>query len=243
MADAQVEAFRRHFAGGGVPERAAGAKAYLKSDLHFYGVTVPFIRQAAREFRRRHRDLGRAELLALVEGLWQTPDHELHDLAVMLLHLYASRLLPADMAVVEGLLRRAHTWDLVDGLSMWVAGALAAAHPGAREVLRRWAVDDSFWLRRASLLALLVPLRDGGGDFGLFAELAGPMVGEKEFFIRKAIGWVLREVSKRRPELTHDFLSAHMEQVSGLTLREGAKYLPAAQRDELLGRHVARGRR
>lgn len=59
------------------------------------------------------------------------------------------------------------------------------------------------------------------------------MLDEKEFFIRKAIGWVLREVSKKRPKLVFEFLREHRAEVSGLTLREGAKYLPAAQRRAL----------
>jgi 3-methyladenine DNA glycosylase AlkD len=59
------------------------------------------------------------------------------------------------------------------------------------------------------------------------------MLGEREFFIRKAIGWVLREVSKKRPELVFEFLRDHREEVSGLTLSEGAKYLPAARRRAL----------
>ena len=65
------------------------------------------------------------------------------------------------------------------------------------------------------------------------------MVEEKEFFIRKAIGWVLREVAKQRPELTYAFLAEHIERVSGLTLREGAKYLPAAQQAALRERYRA----
>ena len=59
------------------------------------------------------------------------------------------------------------------------------------------------------------------------------MLDEREFFIRKAIGWVLREVSKKRPELTYEFLKKHRDRVSGLSLREGAKYLPASQRKAL----------
>jgi 3-methyladenine DNA glycosylase AlkD len=100
-------------------------------------------------------------------------------------------------------------------------------------ILERWSADDDFWLRRASLLAQLPALRAGGGDFELFASFAAAMVGEKEFFTRKAIGWVLRDVSKKRPQLAYEFLSEHIHEVSGLTLREGSKYLPEAQRDEL----------
>ena len=144
---------------------------------------------------------------------------------------------------MEDLLRRSHTWDHVDWLSTKVAGAIVERHPETKAALRRWAADDYFWVRRASLLALLDPLRAGRGDFELFAELASPMVGEREFFIRKAIGWVLREVSKKRPTLAYGFLRQHIDRVSGLTLREGAKYLPAEQRQELMAAYEARARK
>ena len=95
--------------------------------------------------------------------------------------------------------------------------------------LRRWARDRDFWVRRTALLAQLDALRRGGGDFDLFAEIAAPMLGEKEFFIRKALGWVLREVSKKRPALSHAFLRRHLGALSGLTLREGAKGVQLAE--------------
>ena len=97
----------------------------------------------------------------------------------------------------------------------------------------RWARDSDFWVRRAALLAQLDQLRAGGGDFPLFAALAAPMLPEKEFFIRKAIGWVLREVGHRRPQLAFEFLRAHRAQLSGLTLREGSRRLPPAMRAAL----------
>ena len=99
--------------------------------------------------------------------------------------------------------------------------------PDAPPRLRTWARDRDFWVRRTALLAQLRALRHGGGDFALFAEIAAPMLEEREFFIRKAIGWVLREVSKKRPELVRDFLAEHGARASGLTRREASKYLPA----------------
>ncbi len=234
---AQIAAFRTAFRAEGTAERAAGQKAYLKSKLAFHGVTVPFIRKTAKAFHRERRDLGRDDLLALTADLWATSYHDLRSLAIALLELYGDVLLASDMAVVEDLLRCCHTWDHVDWLSIKVAGHLASCHDRAKQVLPVWSDDESFWLRRAALLALLTPLRAGRGDFELFARLAAGMVAEKEFFIRKAIGWVLREVAKQRPELTYAFLSEHIERVSGLTLREGAKYLSAVQQEALRERY------
>lgn len=233
----QVESWRALFREAGTPERATGAKAYLKSDLHFYGVTVPFIREVAGRFHREHRRLSRVELLALVKALWEPEEHELRVLGAVLLERYIRTLEPGDLGLVEALLHRCRTWDLVDALSTRVAGRLVSAHPGLKGELRRWASDPNFWIRRAALLSLLDGFRRGPGDFPLFAELAAGMVAEKEFFIRKAIGWVLREVARKEPELTYRFLREQIARVSGLTLREGAKYLPEAQREELLRLH------
>jgi 3-methyladenine DNA glycosylase AlkD len=114
-----------------------------------------------------------------------------------------------------------------------VIGRLLQREPKLLPKLRRWAKDSDFWVRRTALLAQLEALRHGGGDFELFAELASPMLGEKEFFIRKAIGWVLREVSKQRPELVRDFFVEHGARASGLSLREGTKYLPKRHQAEV----------
>jgi 3-methyladenine DNA glycosylase AlkD len=76
------------------------------------------------------------------------------------------------------------------------------------------------------MLALLPALRRGGGDCARFSRYAHSMLGQREFFIRKAIGWVLREVSKKRPQLVRDWLRPRRARLSGVTLREAVKYLP-----------------
>jgi 3-methyladenine DNA glycosylase AlkD len=95
-------------------------------------------------------------------------------------------------------------------------------------------VDEDFWLRRSALLALLLALRRGGGDFERFARYADPMLDEREFFIRKAIGWVLRDMSRKRPDLVYAWLEPRAARASGVTAREAVKHLPADQRDRIL---------
>ncbi len=132
-------------------------------------------------------------------------------------------------------------WALVDGLVADIAGALVARHPELGDVLDRWAVDADFWVRRAALLALLVPLRRGNGDFERFCRYADAMLEEREFFIRKAIGWVLREVGKSSPGLVYAWLAPRRDRVSGVTLREAVKYLNPERRERLMAAY--RGRR
>ena len=105
-------------------------------------------------------------------------------------------------------------------------------------VLDRWASDDDFWIRRSALLALLIPLRTGGGDFDRFGRYADAMLDETEFFIRKAIGWVLRDTSRKRPDMVYEWLLPRAARCSGVTIREAVKYLPPDQRAAIL---AARG--
>ena len=214
----------------GVPERAAQEKRYLKSDLEHLGVSVPAIRRVVKDFVRRHPELDRGEVVELADALWREPVHERRMAAVELLDLFGDRLLADDLALVERLIREARTWALVDGLAASVAGRLVDRFPSTGDALDRWAADEDFWVRRAALLALLLPLRKGDGDFGRFSRYADAMLEEREFFIRKAIGWVLRETSKRRPDLVYEWLAPRAARAAGLTVREATKYLPEDQR-------------
>jgi 3-methyladenine DNA glycosylase AlkD len=111
-----------------------------------------------------------------------------------------------------------------------VAGRLAEGHPQLGVVLDRWARDQDFWIRRAALLALLAGLRRGEGDFERFSRYADAMLDDEEFFVRKAIGWVLRETAKKRPSLVYEWLLPRATRASGVTIREAIKPLPEQQR-------------
>jgi alkylated DNA nucleotide flippase Atl1/3-methyladenine DNA glycosylase AlkD len=218
----------------GTPRRAVGAKAYLKSDLQFFGVDTPALRREARAWLRARRGTGRAALTRLVEALWRRPVHELRAFAIELLMARQALLDGADVELLESLLRRSATWAYVDPIAIQVVGPLAERHPELGAVLDRWSADPDFWLRRAALLALLRPLARGEGDWERFVRYADAMLGEREFFVRKAIGWVLREVAKRQPRRVAAFLSSRRDRIAGLTLREAVKYLPDADRRRLL---------
>ena len=229
----EVAKFRRAFRAAASEARARGQKAYLKSPLRFHGITTPHLRRVVGDFARAHRDLSRRDLVALVRALWQTDFHDLRWVGIALLERYPDRLTAADLALVERLLVRSCTWDHVDWLSTKVAAPLVERFPKETRRLDLWARHGSFWIRRAAMLSLLPAIRRGEGDFARFARYASPLVIEKEFFVLKAIGWVLRETSKKRPALAYAFLAAHRDRVSGLTLREGAKYLSRAERKAL----------
>lgn len=160
--------------------------------------------------------------------------YECRSAATMVLVHTKDHLGAGDSDLFERLLRQARTWALVDPLAGDAVGPLAEHDAKFAPVLERWAVDDDFWLRRSALLAHLRPLREGRGDFERFARFADGMLEEKEFFIRKAIGWVLRDTARKRPEMVFDWMLPRVHRASGVTMREVVKHLSPEQRATLL---------
>jgi 3-methyladenine DNA glycosylase AlkD len=225
------------------PARAPAEKAYLKSDLEFLGVGLPAMRQAVRTVKRQPGGLDRRRLLALVRILWGRRVFERRMMAVLLLEAFQPLLRPADITLLERLIRQSKTWAFVDELAIAITGPLVERCPELPQVLDRWAEDHDFWLRRSAMLALLRPLRRGDGDFRRFSRYAERMLEDREFFIRKSIGWVLRETGKRQPDTVYAWLLPRAARASGVTVREAVKYLSAAQRAKVLAVYQAAKRR
>jgi 3-methyladenine DNA glycosylase AlkD len=240
-AAAEADAIERALSAGIPAGRAEASKAYLKIDLQFLGTSVPQARAIVTQWRRERPGLDRAQLLAVVSELWDRPVFECRMAALLLLVDRVALLEAADLEVIEQLLRRSGTWALVDSLAADVAGSLVARFPDLGSTLDRWAADPDFWLRRSAMLALLVPLRRGDPEpFRRFARYADQMLEEREFFIRKAIGWVLRETAKKQPDLVTEWLTPRAKRASGVTMREAVKYLPPASRDALMAAYRER---
>jgi 3-methyladenine DNA glycosylase AlkD len=229
---AAVRHFRVQLGALGTPARAKSEQAYMKTELRFHGVGAVELRATCAAFCKEN-PLDRRSLRAIVDALFATEWFDLHSMGIALLERKHALLVAGDAPWLIGLVRVSACWAHVDYLATKVIDPLVAAHPALLARTRTWGKDRDFWVRRTALLAQLRALRRGGGDFALFTEIAAPMLEEKEFFIRKAIGWVLREVSKKRPALVRDFFREHGARASGLTRREGTKYLPAAMRREL----------
>jgi 3-methyladenine DNA glycosylase AlkD len=239
-AAAEALALEAAIRAAGTPERAVSEQAYLKIGLEFTGTAVPAARAIVQSWRRGQPDLTRDLLTGVAAALWARPVFDCRMAALLLLADQRALLTAADVPLLERLLRDSGTWALVDSLAADVMGSLVERYPELTATLDRWSADPDFWLRRSAMLALLVPLRRGAGDFERFARYADQLLDEREFFIRKAIGWVLRETAKRRPDLVAAWLAPRIDRASGVTVREAVKPLPPAQREELLAAYRAR---
>ena len=213
----------------GTPARAESERAYLKSDLEFFGTSVPHMRTVIKRFLRLHRGLGHDDLIETCRALW-TPVgavaiHERRAAAMLLLDERPAMLSIDDVPFIERLIRESKTWAYVDTLAGHVVARLAAVDPAVLVVLDRWLVDDDFWIRRAAVLALGDLLREGR-ELSRFFRYADTLLPEKEFFIRKVLGWVARDTGRRYPDDVSAWLRRNQSRMNGVTIREAVTYLP-----------------
>jgi 3-methyladenine DNA glycosylase AlkD len=219
------------------PAHAEFHRAYHKSSLNFYGLRTPAFDQLMREQFPARQPLEREETLKLVALLQSSAWAEERWASVALLDRIKAQLGPGDLPMLKAMAGSFEGWGLTDMFSLRVLGPLALRlGEDVYEPVQSWLSDPHMWTRRAAILVHIIPGRKSGLNHayawsGLEARLA-----EKEFFIRKAIGWTLREIGKHYPEEVCEFLLRVGERASGLTRREGARNLPEQLRIQVLGR-------
>ena len=205
--------------------KAQGMKAYLLNQFEFLGLAAP-VRRAAVKAIGKVKWQSTADLLAAAELLWQKPEREYRYTAVDLLRQQSAQLNVKDLPALQALLLQDAWWETVDSLSAVIAEVMHAAvqqKPNAAVTMDAWLKHPSHWVRRSAMLHQLGWRLDTDTTrlFGYAQQLAD----EKEFFIRKAIGWALRDYARWNPQAVTEFLLQNRTRLSGLTVREAAKHL------------------
>lgn len=206
------------------PARAEAMRAYLRDQFPFLGIAAPVRRQAVKTLPRL---IGRGDLLVLAGLLWDKAEREYRYTAIDLLARHAKLLGVADLPTLQALAQRDPWWETVDGLSGVVSRVLheARRHGEDRQPLMDdWLAHPLFWIRRIAMLHQLGWRLDTDST-RLFAY-AAQLAAEPEFFIRKAIGWALRDYARWNPEAVGEFVRDNRATLSALTFREATKHLP-----------------
>lgn len=206
------------------PLRAAGAQAYMKSSILSLGVRVPEVRRSVVAAASAHPFESPEQLRATVLELWREAQwREERYAAIDLtgLRLASSELLM--LPVYEEIIRTGAWWDFVDGVSQRIGALLQAHRATMTPVLRSWSTDEDFWIRRAAITSQLKA--KAATDSDLLREVIEPNLADPEFFIRKAIGWALREYAKTNPAWVRDFVAEHGAQLSPLSRKEALRRL------------------
>lgn len=206
------------------PQKAAEMAAYMRHQFCFLGIPTPARRLATRPFLKQ--PLPADDLLATAQALWALPEREYQYVAVDWLARQWRQLGPEHLPALLTLVQQKSWWDTVDGLAGAIGDLLKrekATNPQAQAPMDAALHHPNFWVRRIALLHQLGWKADTDED-RLFNE-ALTLGHESEFFIRKAIGWALRDYARHRPEAVRAFLQTHGHRLSGLSVREAAKHL------------------
>jgi 3-methyladenine DNA glycosylase AlkD len=220
-----VEFVREELARIAEPSKAPAMAAYMKTNQLFYGVARPKLNAAlCKQMRLRFVPADRAAYERGVLALWDLPHREEQYAAIEYARQHPRFIVPQSMKLYERLIRQGAWWDLVDDVAEYLVGAAALAHRAqVRPILGRWIDDPDLWIRRTAIIAQ-VQHRDATDGAQLF-DYCLRRCGEKEFFIRKAIGWALRAYSKSNPQAVRNFLLENRDTLAPLSLREGARHL------------------
>ena len=205
------------------PAKAVPMAAYMKNKFPFLGLAQTDLNPLVKPLLKGAKPLVTTKFLHdSVRLLWKQPEREYQYVALDLLYTYQMQTSTKTLNVIVHCLTTKSWWDTVDSLASLV-GRLCWHYPQWLETLESYSRHENFWLRRIALLYQL-NYKDKTNQKLLFTYCLAN-AKEEEFFIRKAIGWALREYSKSNPKAVRDFLAKHKGQFSPLSQREATKYL------------------
>ncbi|MFI1188217.1 DNA alkylation repair protein [Streptomyces californicus] len=223
LADAVLTRLVAAYAPAADPVRARGAAAYMKHVAPFLGIPAPERRALSRTVSAGLGPPDERDCTAVALRCWRLPEREYQYFAADYLRRYADRCTSGFLTVLHHLVTTVPWWDTVDVLAAHVAGPLVAADPVSARVMDRWIDDPSLWAARTALLHQLRYKKATDADrlFGYCLRRAD----HPDFFVRKAIGWALREYARTDPAAVRDFVEGARGRLSPLSAREALKNL------------------
>jgi 3-methyladenine DNA glycosylase AlkD len=220
------------------PSGAFDASKYFRSDnnLRFYNAGTPQVRGLARAIHHDVRDgWSVKEALRFADSLMRDPYLETKAVGMEVLARYRDAFTTGLLVVFKRWLARndAANWATTDAMCGLLIGPLLADHPEAIQRMRSWSTHPNMWVRRASAVALIVPMRVGLALDTAY-KVADALRSNDHDLIQKAVGWMLREAGKRDSARLERHLRRHGARVPRTTLRYAIERFPPAKRQALL---------
>jgi 3-methyladenine DNA glycosylase AlkD len=220
--DALVERLITEYSSARDPERAASMTAYMRGQFPFLGLRQASRRELSRRVLAGVTRPSEAVLTQVALACWELPEREYQYFACDWLRRHASVLTPASMPAIRQLIVTKSWWDTVDALAAHVVGVMVARQPVLLSTMDEWVASDELWLIRTAILHQL--RYKSQTDTERLLRYCTQHAGHKDFFIRKAIGWALREYARTDPDAVRRFVKAQSA-LSGLSVREALKHL------------------
>lgn len=203
------------------PIEAQGMSAYMKNHFLFYGIKSPIRKEASKEILSQLKKEKEIQW-DFVHKCWENPHREFQYVALEYLKSIKKRLTPDDMPSLKNLALQKSWWDSIDVFDR-VIGDIVLRNHELEQLMIEWSLDENFWLRRIAIDHQL--LRKSDTNTSLLKTIILNNLGQKEFFINKAIGWSLRDYSKTNPDWVRNFVEKYKNELSNLSIREATKYL------------------
>lgn len=205
---------------------AAQQKAYMRDQFEYYGLKTEVRRQLQKPFLVVKYLPEKKELASIVKTLWEKPQREYHYFAQELVFKYIKKIEKSDIHLFEYMVTHKSWWDTVDFIATKLIGAYFKKHPEQRvTILKKWIVSNNIWLQRSAIIFQLKYKTDL--DTELLAKTINSLIGTKEFFINKAIGWMLREYSRTDSYWVIEF--AQKTTLSNLSNKEALRLIKAGK--------------
>ncbi|GAA3398106.1 DNA alkylation repair protein [Streptomyces roseoviridis] len=223
LADTVLARLTELYPAAGNPFRAQEMVAYMQGVAPFLGVRTPERRALSRTLLAGLPAPDEADCTAVALRCFALPEREYHYFAVDYLRRHVKRCSSAFLPVARDLVTTVSWWDTVDHLAAHVVGGLVAADPALAAHMDEWIADDDVWVARTALLHQL-RFKDAT-DAGRLFSYCLLRAGHPDFFLRKAIGWSLREYAKTAPAEVRAFVAQNTTRLSPLSVREALKNL------------------
>lgn len=206
------------------PEDAVSMQAYMKSEIPFYGIKSANYKKLCLEAFKKCPVSDFHEFTTAAEQLWNGTFREYKYAAIAFLRKYRKYHIIELLPLLEMMIITGAWWDFVDEISAHLIGTLLHKYPDEmKKTLYEWIDNQSIWIRRSAILSQLRLKKDT--DAEMLFDFCEKCLHEKVFWIRKAIGWALREFSKTDADAVRNFVARHKNNMSGLTFREASKYI------------------
>jgi len=194
-----IKALEIEFEKNANEEIAKGQKAYMKNHFDFYGIKFPLRREIQKPFLMKKYLPPKTFLEKTIKILWEKPQREYQYFSQEFAFKYVNQPEKKDVELIEYMITHKSWWDTVDYIAAKLAGAYFMSYPEQREqFVEKWINSGNIWLQRTSLLFQLNYKDDL--DTEMLRYVINALLGSKEFFINKAIGWILRQYGKTNPD-------------------------------------------
>ncbi len=204
------------------PEIAKGQEAYMKNKYLFFGLKTPYRRDLQKPFLLKSSLPKKKEAFKIVKDLWNEPQRELHYFAQEFFAKYMKNFDKDDLEIMEWMIVRNSWWDTIDFIATKPLAEYFKKFPEKRKnAVDCWLKSDNIWLQRSALLFQLKYKKDT--DLELLTYVILELADSKEFFIKKAIGWILREYSKTDEKWVLEFVRNN--ELQGLSRREAVRLI------------------